>query len=42
MHLPYIYKVFGEGISIIPIMAGITSPQRAEDYGKILAPYFDR
>ena len=42
MHMPYIYKVFGNKVSIIPIIVGVTDNKKAEEYGKIFAPYFDR
>ena len=29
MHLPYIYKVFGNSANIIPIMVGVTNLKRA-------------
>ena len=29
MHMPYIFKVFGEGVSVIPIMVGVTDEKYA-------------
>jgi AmmeMemoRadiSam system protein B len=42
MHMPYIYKVFGEQAKIIPIIVGQNDAKLVEEYGKIFAPYFDR
>lgn len=42
MHMPYIFKVFGGAAKIIPIMVGITKQKALEEYGQILAPYFDQ
>ena len=42
MHLPFIYKVFGNSTKIVPIIVGHTGPKLAEEYGKLFAPYFNR
>ena len=41
MHMPYIRKVLGKNISLIPIMVGDINLKSADEYGKILAKYFD-
>jgi AmmeMemoRadiSam system protein B len=40
--MPYIYKVFGDKVKIVPIMVGENTMEMAEQYGKLFAPYFDK
>lgn len=42
MHMPYIYKVFKDQPKVIPLIVGQNDMKMAEEYGKLLAPYFDR
>ena len=42
MHMPFIYKIFGQGAKIVPIIVGYTDQKKADEYGKLFAPYFDR
>jgi AmmeMemoRadiSam system protein B len=41
MHLPFIAKVLGKNVKIVPILTGPVNEEMAESYGKIFAPYFD-
>ena len=40
--MPFIYRVFGNSAKIVPIIVGHLDMKMAEQYGKLLAPYFDR
>jgi AmmeMemoRadiSam system protein B len=42
MHMPYIYKVFGDSAKIVPIIVGENNMKMAEEYGKLFSPYFDK
>lgn len=39
--MPYIYKVYGDKAKIIPIIVGQNDLKSADQYGKLLAPYYD-
>ncbi len=39
MHLPYIKKVFGDKIKLLPIMVGNLSLDQEKEYGSILSKY---
>jgi AmmeMemoRadiSam system protein B len=41
MHLPYIAKVLGKEVKIVPIMVGPIDEQQTDKYAKIFTPYFD-
>ena len=41
MHLPYIIKVLGNQIKLVPILTGPVNEEMAENYGRIFVPYFD-
>ena len=42
MHLPYIRKVFENSeITLVPIMVGSIKENQENEYGTILAPYFE-
>ncbi len=42
LHLPYIRKIFENSeISLVPIMVGSIKESQENEYGAILAPYFD-
>ncbi|KAL8003477.1 putative MEMO1 family protein [Plasmopara halstedii] len=42
LHLPFIYKVLqNRKFTIVPILVGNTKTKIDEEYGKILAPYFE-
>ena len=40
--MPFIYKVFGNSVSVVPIIVGETNMKIAEEYGKLFVPYFQR
>ena len=40
--MPFIYKVFGSSVTVVPIIVGATNMKIAEEYGKLFAPYFQR
>jgi hypothetical protein len=42
MHMPYIYKIFGDKAKVIPIIVGQNDNKMIEDYGKLFSTYFDR
>jgi predicted class III extradiol MEMO1 family dioxygenase len=42
MHFPFIHKVLGPNVKVVPIIVGATSQKAAKKYGKVLAPFFDR
>jgi predicted class III extradiol MEMO1 family dioxygenase len=39
MHMPYIYKIFGDRAKIIPIIVGQNDNKMIEDYGKLFSAY---
>ena len=41
MHLPFIHKIIGSKVKIVPILTGPVNEAMASDYGKVFAPYFD-
>ena len=41
MHLPFIKKSLGDNFKLVPIMVGATDYAMQQEYGKLLAPYFD-
>lgn len=42
MHMPYIYKIYGNSTKIVPIIVGQNTEKQIEEYGKLFAPYLDR
>ncbi|KAK7058928.1 hypothetical protein VNI00_001552 [Paramarasmius palmivorus] len=41
MHLPYVRKVFGDQVKIVPIVVGAITTESEKEYGKLLAPYLE-
>jgi len=41
MHLPYLKKVFGDKVKIVPILVGNLTKDKEQQYGKVLAKYMD-
>ena len=39
MHLPYIKKVFGDKVKVVPILVGNLTREKERFYGKLLAKY---
>ena len=39
--MPYIKKIFGDAIKIVPIIVGHISEKSALEYGKAMSKYFD-
>jgi len=41
MHLPYLKKVFGDKVKIVPILVGNLTKDKEQLYGKVLAKYMN-
>lgn len=41
MQLPFIHKIIGNKVKIVPILTGPVNEEMASKYGKVFAPYFN-